>query len=220
MRTSLREVASSCDTTTIVPRFSLQAGSLSETDYDVLIEALETSGDSELLSNPRILAVHGQQAVFQVVTQEPYKEVTIGAAGETTVENVQFKDVGVTLAVTPYISDVPTVAMDVTVEVSDVAEVPDGLPVVNRSLGTSRVLAEDGRTVLLGGLIIHNWTSIRKGVPILSRIPILGIFFRSSSRSLTKSELILFLTPRITASEENPPESFKKAKEHLRTLVK
>jgi len=197
------------------PMFSLEGGSLSKTDYTFLIQALETSGDSELLSNPRILVIDGHQADFSVATEEPYTEVTIGEAGGTVTENVQFKEVGVVLTVVPHISDVGSITMDVLLEVSDLVEVRDGLPVINRSRGTSRVVAEDSRTVLLGGLIVRDRTKILKGIPLISRIPILGIPFRSTSHSFTKSELILFLTPHITSGEQIPPGSYEEARQHM-----
>ena len=173
---------------------------------------LETHTRTELLANPQVIAVDGNAAKFQVATDEPYKEVTTDSEGNRIVESVEFKAVGVTLQVLPNISDTGFVTLDISLEVSSLKDVRDGIPVVSKSVAESRVVVEKDHTLIIGGLISERLTDSTSGIPVLQKVPWIGRFFRNTKHERVKSELVLLLTPRIVSpsSHDTVPEGFGK----------
>lgn len=165
----------------------------------VLIEALQTVGSTNLLSNARITAVDGQEARILVGSTIPYKTIdTRDNQGVlTTFEKVVSVEVGVKLKVTPIINEDGWITMKIRPEVSEVTSFVDNLPVIDKSETETTVLVKDGVTIIIGGLIKDQTIETVNKVPILGSIPILGIPFRSTNRQKIKSELVILLRPQI-----------------------
>ena len=185
-------------------------GSLNETDFDAVVNALRVVGDAKVLSSPRIMVVSGEEAKIQVATQEAYVTDTVsqGQSTTTTAENVTFIDVGVILTVTPKINREGYILMKIKPKVSAVqktVETASGntIPIVATQEAESTVLVKDGITIVMGGLIEEIHSEDTRKVPFLGDIPILGIPFRKKTSRTRKNELVLFLTPRIIAGDKN-----------------
>lgn len=174
----------------------LEIGSLDKDEYHAVIQALETDADTDLLSNPKILVLDGEEAEFSVGSDQPYKVIIL--QNNTRIEDVRFARVGVTLSVTPQINEAGFITMKVHPEVSSLSEIRDGIPVVEKREAQSTVMVEDGKTIVIGGLIQTEDIKTVNSVPILGRIPILGFFFRNTKTEKTKKDLVIFLTPLIT----------------------
>lgn len=188
-------------TTVTTPGSLIQVGSLDSDHYQALLRLIETRAETQLLSSPKVVALDGNPAQFQVATDEPYTEVSTDPEGNRIVENVRFIPVGVILNVVPKISEDGFITMDVVLEVSSLKEVRDGVPVVSRSATQSRVVVEKGHTLIIGGLIDDKEIEVQSGVPVLQRIPLLGWLFRNTRKQHFKSELVLLLTPHIVTEE-------------------
>ena len=170
------------------------------------LNALATDNRVNILSNPSILTAENRKAVINVstsvpiVTSQQVPVATGGITGNAITQTVEYKDAGIILTVTPRIGEAGTVALDVKQEFNEVGE--NEPPPINsprfrkREAETSVVLAND-QTLILGGLIQNRRTSIRIGVPLLNRIPILGYLFGSVEEKIEKTELILLITPRV-----------------------
>jgi general secretion pathway protein D len=170
------------------------------------LNALASDNRVNILSNPSILTAENRKAVINVstsvpiVTSQQVPVATGGITGNAITQTVEYKDAGIILTVTPRIGEAGTVALDVKQEFNEVGE--NEPPPVNsprfrkREAETSVVLAND-QTLVLGGLIQNRRTNIRIGVPLLSRIPILGYLFGSVEEKIEKTELILLITPRV-----------------------
>jgi len=189
-----------------VPRGGLRVGDLATNNFTALLEALETDSNTRLLSSPRVLVRDGSEAVLTVTTDEPYTEVVVSGDTNTTLENVKFKSVGVTLKVTPKISGRDVVSMNVALEVSSLEEFRNSVPVVSSSRMQSSLVVADGQPLVIGGLIDQQSGKSYNGVPVLNRIPLLGLLFRNTHRDRSQRELVLVITPRIvgTSSETEP----------------
>jgi type II secretory pathway component GspD/PulD (secretin) len=189
------------------PGSMIQIGSLSTNNYQALLHLIETKSKTKLLSNPKVIASDGNQAMFQVATQEPYTEVTTATQGTTLMQNVQFIPVGVTLTLTPNITDDGCISMDVDLQVSSLVNFVNNIPVVSKSEAKSHVLIAQNHTLIIGGLISDSLTDATTGVPLIQHIPILGWLFRDTQQSHDKSELVLFITPRAAPvdAEDKPP---------------
>ncbi len=186
-------------------------GVLSDDGYSVLIEALETIGETNILSNPRIIAVNRQEAKILVGSTEPYvtsTTTTPSAGPATTAENVNFIEVGVKLFATPVIHEDGFVTMKIKPEVSSVTRNVltannNTIPVVETSQAETTVIIRDNATIMIGGLIKDERIVVNKQVPVVGRLPYVGRFFGNSEDMKRKTEIVIFLTPRIITGEND-----------------
>lgn len=187
----------------------LSVGTLAQDNYEAMIQALTEYGTTNNLSSPHIIAVNNQEAKILVGSSEPYvtSTTTTPASGPTTVaESINFIEVGVKLYVTPTIHKDGYVTMKIKPEVSSVTKTittgnNNTIPVVETSEAETTVIVKDGVTIIIGGLIKDEKIHTDKKVPVLGDIPLLGTLFRSKDHSLRKTELVIFLTPRIISGD-------------------
>ena len=188
-------------------------GTLEKDNYQAMVEALSEYGTTNNLSNPHIMVINNQEAKILVGSTEPYvtTTTTTPSAGPTTQsESINFIDVGVKLYVTPMIHRDNSVTMKIKPEISSVTRtVTTGnnntIPVVEKSEAETTVQVKDGATIVIGGLIKDENIKTDKKVPFFGDIPLLGNLFKSQDSSLRKTELVIFLTPRIVDDDAPPP---------------
>jgi len=165
---------------------------------DAQLDAFELNGDVKVLSSPRIATQNNQKAVIEQGTQIPVVSTT------ATQINVEFISASLKLEVTPQITREGTVIMDLKVDNSSpdfVNRVGDVPPILTERAAT-QVLVGDGGTAVIGGIFKLNESVTQAGVPGLSKIPGLGWLFRSKSINRKNTELLIFITPRITRKAE------------------
>ena len=161
---------------------------------DAQLDAFELNGDVKVLSSPRIATQNNQKATIEQGTQIPVVSTT------ATQINVEFISASLKLEVTPQITREGTVIMDLKVDNSSpdfVNRVGDVPPILTERAQT-QVLVADGGTAVIGGIFKLNDSVTQAGVPGLSKIPGLGWLFRSKSINRKNTELLIFVTPRIT----------------------
>jgi general secretion pathway protein D len=162
-----------------------------------------------ILSSPRLLAASGKTATMQVGTQVPIittqQTAPDGSIGGTSniLQQVQYRNTGVVLTISPVVNSSRRVELTVSQEVSDAqsndtSDIQSPL-ILTRSIETT-LSVDDGETVLLAGLISENFSDGESGIPYLKDIPILGNLFKTQSRAVNKTELIILLTPYIIDS--------------------
>ena len=196
---------------------------LSHTDKSIsaVVNALSTFGSVNVVSSPRVLAVTNTEALVEVITEVPYIDTTTsiesggGDLGTTSQEEVAFKEVGITLKVTPVVQEGGVVNLQIDQEFSEVVDFFLGIPVVDtRKVGT-RFLVNESQTAMIGGLIQDRQTEIDRGVPVLMHVPLLGRLFRSDEDRLDRRELIVLLRPRVA----DPAEASELAREYHQSYV-
>jgi len=195
--------------TTIEKKGRVSIGTLSDDNYTVLLEALDTVGVTDILSSPSITVVNNKEAKILVGSSEPYvtSTTTTTASGPTTTaESVQFIEVGVKLYVTPTIHRDGFITMKIKPEVSSVTSNVttsnnNTIPIVETSEAETTVMVKDGVTIVIGGLIKDEKIKTTKKVPFLGDIPILNFAFSNVSDSVTKTEIVIFLTPKIISGD-------------------
>ncbi len=162
---------------------------------DLEISASQSEGTSELISSPRVVTTNGTMARIESGREIPYQ--TISDDGP----NISFKKAVLSLEVTPLIIPGNKVHMELTVNKDEVDEnVPTGFgsaPSISTKEVETSVLVDNGDTVVLGGIFEHDSTRNTDSVPVLSEIPVIGAAFRVNNRNDTKTELIIFITPKI-----------------------
>ena len=165
---------------------------------DITLSALEETGDVKIVSKPSVLVVQNQEAEIFVGEKVPVAE---GFDAETAQVSIRLEDVGTKLRITPQITRDGSIFMLVDVETSEISGTTtiQGQPF--DTLGTKRantqVLVSDGETVVIGGLLTTRKEANRDRVPFMSRIPIVGLLFKSKEDISEYRELMIFITPRI-----------------------
>lgn len=198
-------------------------------DVDVALNALGTITDVQVISAPKLLTLDNKAASIQFGDQVPVITQTAtgvrDAADPTIVNSVQFRDTGIVLRVTPRISKGGTVFVDVNQEVSSaVPTTTSGIdsPTIQQRKLSSTVAVQDGDSIALGGMIRQSDTHNDSGVPVLKDIPVLGHLFSSTSNSGARTELLIFLRPRIIRSPSaarDMTEQLKRGLHGLDTLM-
>jgi len=189
--------------------------SASSESVSVLIRALKESQRLEVLGRPHIMTLDNQPAFIQIGKRVPRIAGTqvnqIGQANTITLENV-----GLILGVTPRISPEGMVVMEIDAERSDLGPEAEGIPVsisatgevirspsINTTMAQTTVSAADGETIVLGGLITKDTTAAERKVPYLADVPLLGNLFRYQISQVTRTELLIVLTPHVVTRPED-----------------
>ena len=177
--------------------------------------ALHRMGKLDVLSRPYVLASDNQEAKITVGQEVPFITNTRTTETGQTINTIQYEDVGIILAVTPHVNPEGVVIMDVAPEISTltettvpISETVNATVIAKRSAST-RVAVKDGQTIVIGGLMEDRIIDGLRKVPFLGDIPLLGALFRQKTESKVKTELLIFLTPRVAKL----PEELKKISE-------
>jgi general secretion pathway protein D len=182
---------------------ALRAGTL---DVTLALSALSTRGNVRIVSRPVILAQNNQEARILVGSERPFIQVSRSLPTDAAVRDqvIQYRDVGTKLTITPTINDDGYVNLQVLQEVSTAtAETQFGAPVISTREASTYLFVKNGRTAVLGGLIDRQQERSKSGIPILMEIPILGGLFGTTRKTNSNSELFLFLTPHIIATDDD-----------------
>jgi type IV pilus assembly protein PilQ len=198
---------------------------ITQDHFKVFIRALESVTDITVLANPKILAVNKQLGQVYIGDKVGYDSQTTQSDGGTTTSKVDFLDTGTKLSFRPYISVDGYIRMDI--HTKDSVETARGVISESSTEVISNIMVKDGETIVIGGLLRNNVTTIRSQVPLLGDLPLVGAAFRSTKDSNVRQEIIVMLTPHIidkgieTNSDERAEDISRKtfgAKEGLQWI--
>jgi general secretion pathway protein D len=168
------------------------------------LHLLDKYGDTKVVSNPHLAALDNQKATIKVGDRIPIPaNATVGGATNVITTTTQYIDTGVLLQVTPHINAGGLVTLEVDAEVSTPGTSTDpnvGPPINTRSVQTL-LAVPSGQTMIMGGLIRETKQNTSAGLPLISRIPVLGGLFGNQDLKNDRTELVLFITPRVVESE-------------------
>ena len=175
--------------------------------WGALLQALEGDAGANVLSTPKVITMDNQESSIIVGENIPIitgQSTSSGAGTADPFTTIERQDVGVKLIVTPSISEGDLVRLEIEQEISSVKDSSRGADITTtkRQIKTN-VLADNGETIVLGGLITDNVTMSESKVPLLGDIPWLGRLFRSEKASVTKQNLVVFLRPTILRNKED-----------------
>ncbi len=196
------------ENTQILGTFSTQDGG-----FDAAINVLHRLVGLEVLSRPRLLALNNREARLDVITEVPYISATTTTAGSTTsvgtqtIQEIEYKEVGFKLLITPSILVDGLISLTVDQEVSEQTGTFESVPIVeSRHVVTGFVVGE-GQTILIGGILKQRRRDSRDGVPLLMDIPLLGQLFRNDVQDDQQTELILLMTPWLVDARDGTAAS-------------
>ncbi|MFT3817639.1 MAG: type II secretion system secretin GspD [Rubrivivax sp.] len=186
-----------------------------------VLNAMAEKSLVRVLSAPSLMVLDNHTAQIAVGDQVPVQtSETISAESTTRTSTIQYKDTGVSLAVTPSVGAGDMVTMDINQAVTDVGA-EDSVSGQRRFLQrqiASKVAVRSGEAVVLGGLIRENNTDGSAGLPLLSEIPVFGALFGKKTRNQNRTELLVVITPRVARSDEDARAISRDLKERLRGL--
>ncbi|MEN8257562.1 MAG: type II secretion system secretin GspD [Thermodesulfobacteriota bacterium] len=172
-----------------------------------LLKALASKTDLSILSSPQVLVLNNETATVNVGVEVPIvTTVTENNADAAKVDKtIQYKDTGVILEVTPQINYDGIIILDINQTVSKALPIQEegvqSNPISTKELKT-KFAVKNGQSILIGGLIDSDNSILNSGIPLLKDIPLLGYLFKFESRQLTKTELLIMLTPYVIETED------------------
>lgn len=158
------------------------------------LSALESSGNGEVIARPKVTTQDKMPALIQSGVRIPYQSQAGGTAGGSTTE---FEEAVLSLEVTPQITPDGRINMQLDIRQDSVAPGTGAIPAINTNQVTTRALVNDGETIVLGGVFREETATSESKTPVLGDIPYLGRLFKRSERSSRRTELLIFITPRI-----------------------
>ncbi len=176
------------------------------------ITALAKEAKAKVLATPHILVSDNREARIQVGQQIPLATSETSISGTTDIQRTyQYRDIGIILKVKPQVNESGLISLEIAQEISSLGDsisFGDGStqPSLNKTEATTTLVAQDGQTIIIGGLIREDVTKSKEGLPFLSKIPLLGYLFGSSSNLTTRVELILLLTPHVVQTRDEAKE--------------
>ncbi len=158
------------------------------------LSMLEENRKANIISNPRITTVDNREA--RIIVGQKIPLIIQDVAGNPV---TQLTTIGIQLRVTPHLTSDKKIIMDLHPEVSDLStqSTVQGGIIINTSEADTRVMVDDGQTAVIGGLIRTNSSTVRRGLPILKDLPLIGALFGSTTTVDQNRELIIFVTPRL-----------------------
>jgi general secretion pathway protein D len=177
-------------------------------NFSILVQALGTSSKSNLLSTPQITTLDNKVGEFVAAQQVPFVTGSIltDSSNVRPYTSIERKDVGITLKVLPRINAGDTIRLEVVQEASSIASTQLSQAtdlITNRRAITTTVLADNGQTIVLGGLTSDDYGQVKSQVPILGDIPIIGELFKARRETRQKRTLFIFLKPTILRNGED-----------------
>ncbi|MFA5069477.1 MAG: secretin N-terminal domain-containing protein [Candidatus Omnitrophota bacterium] len=186
----------------------ISVGTLAADNYRAVLNFLDTYGKTNIISQPRIAVVNNEESYIMVGVREAYITQTQSQATSTTVtsETVEFIDVGVKFKITPKIGADGFIVMKIKPEVSSVKEtittsLGSRIPIVQTSESETMVKVKDGTMIMISGMTKIEKIDTVKGWPVVSKVPFLGALFSSRSTEDKRTEVIVFITPRLMRGE-------------------
>ena len=204
----------------IAPGFSfLLSGSGSL--VQAVFNTLAAESKLNVISSPSLMALDNHTATIRVGDQQP---VQVASAKSTNndilTQSIEYKSTGVLLSVTPRVNSGGLVTMELSQEVTDIGSIDDATgqrSFLQRNINTT-VAVQDGRTIILGGLITENKVDAESGIPLLYKIPVLGAFFGKKTTSKIKRELIVLITPKVIFNHQNALDITKEYADKMQLL--
>ncbi len=187
-----------------------------------LVTAIGKDSKVSILSTPNLLAVDNKEAEIEVGEDVPTITGTVTDANGGVTNTVQYKKTGIILTVTPHINSSGLVKLDLVQEVSEKGSLDKELnnySILNRKVTTSLVV-EDKQSIFMGGMMRYNNSYSDAGVPFLKDIPLLGYFFKNSTDTTTKTELVFLITPHVIRNRREADRITKEFSENIESITR
>jgi general secretion pathway protein D len=193
-------------------------GGITLSNIGAIINAVKTDDNFQILSTPQILTTDNEEARITVGENRPFQTRATTDVSGGTYESFEYRDVGKILKITPHVSEGRNVRLKLSLEVTNLDRVATAATTASRPVTQKRtiettVLVQDNHTVVIGGLIDDNRNNNETKIPGLGDIPLVGWLFKTQSDANQKTNLYVFLTPRVIKSAEEADRLISEKKE-------
>ncbi len=201
--------------------------------YGVLLNAFASLGKLNVLASPHILAMDNKEARIEIgeeipiatgFQQQPATSTTTGTTSFVAAGQIQYRTTGIILTVTPNISEKKMVKLKINQEISNRGVDVSLAGITSPSFTTRKAetvgVVKSGRTLIIGGLISEQSSNSREGIPLLSRIPLIGYLFGVRTKETKKTELLVMVTPYVVSSMEEVDAITRKFRNRVKTIRK
>ncbi|MEP6704002.1 MAG: secretin N-terminal domain-containing protein [Acidobacteriota bacterium] len=179
--------------------FGLTTGIFGTARIDLLITAGEQKGQAKTIATPRVTTLNNRKAKIESKTQLPITTIQPSQSGGDSIVTTTYIDVPLKLEITPQITDVGTIVLDVLAENASAAAASGSAnPTINSQIMETQVTVPDGGTTVIGGVLFDDERETQDRTPGLSKIPVLGLLFKRKDVQRSTNEILFFITPRIS----------------------
>lgn len=185
-----------------------------------VLNALATKSQVKVLSSPSLMVLDNHTASITVGDQQPVRVGETISTGGNITSNIQYKDTGLSLSVTPSVNAGNMVTMQLNQSVTDVGDVDAATgqrSFLQRNL-TSKVAVRSGEALVLGGLMRENTTQGKTGLPLLQDIPLFGNLFGTNASNTKRTELLVIITPRVVRTEQDLRQLGSELRDRMKSL--
>ncbi len=187
----------------------------------VMIKAVETLDTTNILSKPQLMTLNNEQATINISENRPFQTTSTILEGGGTSQNIEYRDVGIILKITPYINQKGKIRLELSLEVSKLSgAVTANQPITRKRTIDTFVEVEDKGTIVIGGLVEQERNFSKNMVPCLSGIPYLGWGFKEIGVSDTQTNLLVFISPRVLERAEDVESFSSEKKEYIENELK
>ncbi|MBI5214028.1 MAG: hypothetical protein HY957_11780, partial [Nitrospirae bacterium] len=199
--------------------------------YGAILNAFASLGKLNVLSSPHILAMDNKEAKIEIgeeipvatgFQQQPSTSTTTGTTSFVAAGQIQYRTTGIILAVTPHISEKNMVKLKISQEISsrgvDISLAGITSPSFTKRKAETIGVVQTGHTLIIGGLISEQQNKTNEGLPLLSKIPLIGHLFGVTSDEVRKTELVVMVTPHVVSSPEEADAVTKQFQNRVRTI--
>jgi len=192
-------------------------------NISAIVNAVKTDNDFRILSTPQILTTDNEEARITVGENRPYQTRSTTDVSGGTFESFEYRDVGKILKITPHVTEGRLVRMTISLEVTAIdqqatATTSSTLPVTLKRTVDTTVIVKDSQTVVIGGLIDDSTRKNESKVPVLGDVPILGWLFKNQRYESERTNLYVFLTPRVIKSPAEAEQVYKGKRTQMDTI--
>lgn len=192
-------------------------------NISAIIKAVKTDDEFRILSTPQILTTDNEEARITVGENRPYQTRSTTDPSGGTFESFEYRDVGKILKITPSVTEGRLVRMKISLEVTNIdlastLTTSSTLPVTQKRTVDTTVIVKDSQTVVIGGLIDDEGSRNDTKIPALGDLPVLGWMFRKRTETNSKTNLYIFLTPRVIKNQIEAEKFYKNKKKQMGTV--
>jgi general secretion pathway protein D len=192
-------------------------------DFAVLLHALQTNKDANVLATPQVLTMDNEEASIKIGKNIPYMtKYEVGTSGSNSAQNIDYKDIGIDMKITPHISKEKMVRLENDISISVLSgEQVAGItrtPTTTIREAKNSVLVKDNHTIVIGGMIQDNKIKTVDKIPILGDIPLLGLLFQTRSTKTEKLNLLIFITPRVVKTTQQVADLTKFKRHQMKEI--
>jgi len=198
---------------------NIEIGGMKFPSVGAVAQAFQSDSNANVLSTPQVLTTDNEEAKIVVAKNLAFQTTaTQSSAGSDVYNSYEYRDVGKTLTITPHISKDRMVRLKIALEVSSISDTNNNRPTTRKRTVDTTVIVKDGNTIVIGGLIDDESRTGTSQVPCLGSIPMVGWLFKNQNNTNDKTNLYVFLTPKVVKSPDEANKVYDEKKNHIKNL--